>query len=66
MFQNSEIPPSGKFFLTKVSIVPDFNTFYRQLYMACRFESFWLNFEMMTSQHGARISRFWENSFINQ
>ena len=31
-----------------------------------RIESFWANFEMMTSQHGAWISRFWEKSFINE
>ena len=29
-------------------------------------ESFWPNFEMMKSQHGARISKFWENRFINK
>ena len=27
-------------------------------------ESFWPNFEIMTSQHETIISRFWENSFI--
>ena len=32
--------------------------------MICKFECFWPNFEMMTWQHGARNSRFWENSFI--
>ena len=31
-----------------------------------KFESFWPNFEVMTSGHGARISGFRENSFINE
>ena len=32
--------------------------------MICKFECFWANFEMMSSKHGAWVSRFWENSFI--
>ena len=31
-----------------------------------KFESLWPNFEMMMWQHGAGISRFRQNSFINQ
>ena len=34
--------------------------------MIYRFNSFWLNFLMMTSWHGARISTFRENSFIKK
>ena len=32
--------------------------------MIWKFECFWPNVEMMTWQHGARNSRFWENSSI--
>ena len=32
--------------------------------MICKFECFWPDIEMMTLQHGARNSRFQENSFI--
>ena len=34
--------------------------------MIYKFESFLPNFEVMTSGHGARISRFRENGFINE
>ena len=49
-------------FWTKVIIVLEFDI----LYMIYKFESFWPNFHMMTSQHVARISRFQEHSFINK
>ena len=35
------------------------------MYLICKFESFLPNSEIMTSQHGARISQFQENSFID-
>ena len=34
--------------------------------MIYKLECFWPNFKLMTSQHGARISRFRENSFIDK
>ena len=34
--------------------------------MICKFEYFWPIFEMMTSQHRARISKFWKNRFLNK
>ena len=35
--------------------------------MSCaKHDPLWHNFEMMASKHGARISRFQENSFINE
>ena len=49
-------------FWTRVIIVLEFDI----LYMIYKFESFWPNFHMMTSQHVARISRFQEHSFINK
>ena len=49
-------------FWTNVIIVLEFDI----LYMIYKFESFWPNFHMMTSQHVARISRFQEHSFINK
>ena len=50
-----------------VLIFPDFNIFtVVQMYMIYKLESFWPDFGMMTSQHGARILRFPENSFINE
>ena len=58
-FINSSV---RKMFWTKVIIVSDFNI----LYMIYKFESFWPNFEMMTPQYGVGISRFPENSFINE
>ena len=49
-------------FWTRVIIVLEFDI----LYMIYKFESFWPNFHMMTSQHVARMSRFQEHSFINK
>ena len=46
-------------------IFPDFNIFTVSC-MICKLESFWPNFGMMTSQHGARILRFLESSLINK
>ena len=46
-------------------IFPDFNIFTASC-MIYKLEYFWSNFGMMTLQHGARILRFLENSFINK
>ena len=48
-------------------IFSDFSgIFFSQLYMIYKLESFWPDFEMITSQHGARILKFPGNSFINE
>ena len=65
MFQNSENFPSEKIFKPRLILVPDFN-FFTVSYTWYTNLSLWPNFEMMASQHGIRISRFQEKSFINE
>ena len=64
MFQNSEILLSEKKCWTKVVIVPDFNIL---LPITHDIQIFFIlvHFEMTSPQHLAKISRYWENSFVN-